>query len=385
MELSKQMLFDWCAAHSEEQLTLLSELAALPAPSNHEEQRVAFIQNWLKEQGATNSYVDRAGNVLLPFGCDGRDKILVFMAHTDIVFSDQGRLPVHEEDGKLYAPGVGDDTANVVGLMMCAKFLLTNKLTPKDPVLLVFNTGEEGLGNLKGVRQLMSDFNGRIKEVVSFDGTYDAVVERAVGSERWRIRVTTCGGHSYGAFGNPNAIVYLSRLICRLSQQQIPQRAGRKTTYNVGTINGGTSVNTIAEEAEMTYEYRSDEKECLDQMRDQFMKIIDQFKCPEAAFELELVGERPCTGEINREEEERLLNNCSQLITDITGEAPARYAYSTDANLPLSLGIPATTFGLYLGAKAHTREEWVQINTLNIGLKIAVSLISSHFINSTMQ
>ncbi len=368
-------MLTWCENHYEEQLTLLKTLAAIPAPSHQEERRAAFIKNWLEEQGAEKVTVDAAGNVILPFDVAGKRSCTVFMAHMDVVFPDVTPLHVREEEGKLYAPGVGDDTANVVALMLCAKYLLEHPEVIKYPLLLVFNTCEEGLGNLKGVRQICADYKGRIKQLISFDGTMEALVERAVGSERWKVTATTKGGHSYGAFGNPNAIAALSGIICCLYGQPVPRLEGRKTTYNVGTIQGGTSVNTIAQSAEMLYEYRSDDKRGLDQMRQQFQSLMWQLNSEEAKFERELLGERPCGGDVDKKKQENLLKRCETLIKKHTGKAPKRAAMSTDCNIPLSLGIPATCFGLYHGAGAHTREEWLEIDSLLPGLKLGLSTI----------
>ena len=377
--MTKENLLNWCEEHVAEQIELLKVLAAIPAPSHHEEKRAEFIQAWLHRCGAEDAYIDEAKNVVLPMGCDGRDDIHVYMAHTDVVFPDMTPLPVREENGRLYAPGVGDDTANVSALMMCVKYLLSTGMVPEEPVLLVFNSCEEGLGNLKGVRQIMSGYQGRIAELVSFDGQYTALVTRAVGSERWLVEVSTIGGHSYGAFGNPNAIAQLARLVGKLYEQEVPVVAHRKTTYNVGTIAGGTSVNTIAQDAQMTYEYRSDDLESLQTMRSQFRKLVEEADCEEAQFKLTLLGERPCGSYVPADRHQKLLDRCAQAIEEVTGTTPSYRSSSTDANIPLSLGIPATTFGLYLGAKAHTREEYIEIGSLLPGLKIGLKLVSSHF------
>ena len=377
--MEKQELFAWSLAHKQEQLALLKELAAIPAPSHREEKRVAFIRSWLEQQGAKGVYVDEALNVVLPLNCEGRADITVYMAHTDVVFPDTQPLPVREEDGKLFAPGVGDDTANVVSLMLCVKYLLSHGCTPKEPVLIVFNSCEEGLGNLKGVRQIMADYAGRIRQLVSFDCQYTDLYIRAVGSERWRVCAATCGGHSYSAFGNPNAIAYLAGLVTKLYQQKLPQVEGAKVTYNVGSIRGGTSLNTIAQNAEMLYEYRSDDVRCLAAMRRQFLELVDAAQCPEASFTLECIGERPCGNQVPADAQEALIRRCSAAITAVTGHTPARRSASTDANIPLSLGIPAVTFGLYTGAGAHTREEYVNIDSLETGLRIALLTITEHF------
>lgn len=385
MRYVKENLHEWCEAHFEEQLALLKELAAIPAPSHHEEKRADFILRWLRENGADNAYIDPALNVILPFGCEGKDNILVYMAHTDVVFPDTQPLPVRVEDGRICAPGVGDDTANVTALLMCVKYLLSGGFRPKEPVLIVFNSCEEGLGNLKGVRQIMGDFTGRIKAVVSFDGQYTSIVNRAVGSERWRVTVSTCGGHSYSAFGNPNAIAYLSDFICKLYSQPVPQIPDRKTTYNVGTITGGTSVNTIAQSSEMTYEYRSDDREALAQMREQFQELLKNAECSDAHFEVELLGERPCGGSVPEDAGRELLDRCSMVIEEVTGVVPSLCSGSTDANIPLSLGIPAATFGLYQGEGAHTRQEFVEIKSLLPGMKIGLGLVTSSFFREDPQ
>jgi acetylornithine deacetylase/succinyl-diaminopimelate desuccinylase-like protein len=376
---NNDLLTNWCREHREEQISLLKQLAAIPAPSHHEHKRAEFIRNWLYQQGADVVILDSACNVLLPFGCKNRDDITVYMAHTDVVFPDTTPLPVVERDGKLLAPGVGDDTANVVSLMMCAKFIFEHRLQPSEPVLLVFNSCEEGLGNLKGVRQLMADYTGRIREVVSFDLTWSTLVTRAVGSERWKVQVTTCGGHSYNSFGNPNAIACLSTLIGKLYQQPIPTAPDQKTTYNVGTILGGTSVNTIAQEAEMTYEYRSDDQSCLTQMRQQFLALVESVQNEQAVFHLTPIGNRPCGGSVAPQALSSLLDRCSSAVKTVTGLTPAPCSLSTDANLPLSLGIPATTVGLYQGALEHTREEYVLLDSLSPGLNIALLLITPSF------
>ncbi len=373
--MNQQELYKWCDEHFTEQLQLLKELAAIPAPSHQEEKRAAFIRDWLIAQGAPEVIMDPALNVVLPFGCEGRDDLRVYMAHTDVVFPDTEPLPVREEDGRLYAPGVGDDTANVSALMLCAKYILTHPGCLTGPVLLVFNSCEEGFGNLKGVRQIMADYAGRVAELVSFDLEYTAMVHRAVGSERWLVRAETCGGHSWSAFGNPNAIACLSKLICKLFGQPLPQVPDTRTTYNAGTIQGGTSVNTIAQSARMTYEYRSDDHGCLEQMRSQFLALVEEANSAEAKFTIEPLGERPCGNAVPEDAQARLLSRCAAAVQSVTGMAPEFCSASTDANIPLSLGIPATTFGLYLGAGAHTREEYIEIDSLKPGLRIALLVI----------
>ena len=375
MPFDKTMLKSWCEAHYAEQLSLLKTLAAIPAPSHHEEKRAEFIKKWLLENGAENVTIDSAKNVVLPLGAG--ETRLVVMAHMDVVFPDTTPLPISEDGECLRGPGAGDDTANVVALMLCVKFFMTYPELLPEPLLVVFNSCEEGLGNLKGVRQIAADHAGKIRALVSFDCYSNAVVSRAVGSERWKVTASTRGGHSYSAFGNPNAILHMSRFIDKLYQQPVPQKENTKTTYNVGLISGGTSVNTIAQSAEMTYEYRSDDRECLAIMAQQFRRLVEEADCPDARFTVESVGIRPCNGDVPEKEHNALLSRCQNAIRSVYGIEPPLKASSTDANIPLSLGIPAATFGLCRGGGAHTREEYVELDSLTPGLEIALTFLLS--------
>ncbi len=375
MKFCESQIDSWCRQHADEHLSLLKTLAVIPAPSHQEDQRVAFIRDWLVENGAGNVHIDSAKNVVLSFCSDAAVPLRVYMAHTDVVFPDTTPLPLREEKDRLYAPGVGDDTANVAALMVFAKFFLSQK--QEYPMLFVFNSCEEGLGNLKGVRQITQDYSGRIRELVSFDLGYDSVIGQAVGSERWEVTVTTRGGHSYSDFGNSNAIACLSGLIAALYAQPLPHFPGSTTTFNVGTISGGTSVNTIAQEASMTYEYRSDDARCLSLMKNQFHTLLEAAGTPEAVFSIRHIGTRPCGANVPGDAQQKLLKRCQDAVQSVTGVIPPVISASTDANLPLSLGIPAVSFGLYRGGGTHTREEYVEIDSLTPGLRIGLRFLLS--------
>ena len=381
MKTSRNDVYKWCEDQFEEQVSLLKTLAAIPAPSHCEEKRVEFIRNWLISAGAKNVTVDAAKNVIVPFSYGEDSHYLLCMAHTDVVFPDTEPLPVREEDGRLYAPGIGDDTANVVAMMLCIKFLLTHPGICSSSILFVFDSCEEGLGNLKGVRRIMEDYSGRIDEMVSFDLQSHSIITRAVGSERWEVSVSTTGGHSYSNFGNPNAVAHLSKLILAIYEQPLPQKQESKTTFNVGTISGGTSVNTIAQNAVMTYEYRSDDPECLAAMRMQFQSLMENMQEDSVVFSAKSIGNRPCGSNISAENHEKLIKRCADAISSVYAVEPALCAGSTDANIPLSIGIPAATFGLYCGAGAHTRQEYVETNSLTPGLKIALNFLLSENIS----
>ena len=362
-------------SHSDEALQLLIELAQIPAPSNHEEKRAEFCLNWLHSKGADTAYIDEALNVIYPVGDTEENDLMVFMAHSDVVFPDLEPLPLMIENGRICCPGVGDDTANAVALLTTAGYIAEHKVMPKKcGVLLVINSGEEGLGNLKGSRKIMEDFGHRVKEFITFDGNANAVVVKAVGSRRYRVTVRTEGGHSYARFGAPNAIAQLSQLISRLYEVEVP--AIGKTTYNVGTISGGTSVNTIAQNAQMLFEFRSDEREGLAIMQAHFDRIVEEFRSAGVQIETEVVGDRPCGLEVDNT---ALAERAARTVQAHYGLVPQFSVGSTDCNIPLSMGIPAICPGCVMGAGAHTREEYVEIDSLLPGLKVAAELILHHF------
>ncbi len=357
---------------------LIIELCGIPAPSHHEEKRAEFCRDWLLRNGASPEQVriDEALNVVCEVPGE-TEEVIVFMAHTDTVFPDREPMPYHEENGRMLCPGIGDDTANLAVLLMLARYVLTRGLRSRYTVVFSANSCEEGLGNLKGSFQLMKDYGSRTVEVVSFDGYYSGVANDAVGSTRYEVTVRTEGGHSFGNFGNRNAIHQLSRIINDLYGIEVPTRA--RTTYNVGVIHGGTSVNTIAQDASMLYEYRSEDLGCQEEMRRKFEAIVEQYRADGLEVEVRVLGNRPCTGEIDRERQQALTEEVTALISRYSGEEPVVSASSTDCNVPLSMGINAICFGVCLGGGAHTREEWIDEASLPVGYAMAGEFLLNRF------
>lgn len=364
-------------AHRQELIDLMITICQIPAPSGKEEKRAAFCKEWLESIGAKDVTIDKALNVLCPMNCTGSKEIVAVMAHSDTVFPDLEPMPLRVEDGKIFSPGIGDDTANVAILLMTIKFILANRLTPKGAMLFVVDSGEEGLGNLKGCRQIMEDYAGRIKEVLALDGTFTSMVTGAVGSMRYNVEVLTEGGHSYGHFGNRNAIHLLSSMIGTLYDMKVPE--GGYTTYNVGTIQGGTSVNTIAQQASMLYEFRSDCKESLEIMDRFFKSVVESYRAMGITVNVELLGLRPCNGNVSAEKQSALVKKCSEIMTYYTGAEVQTGSASTDCNIPLSQGIPAVCFGGYVGHKGHTRQEFVELDSLDIGPIVVATVITEYF------
>lgn len=370
--LSEKCL-DFIEQHENELLNLIETLCGICAPSNNEWKRTEFVEQWLKEHGCESVKVDQAGNVLYYYQTDQHDEWMLALAHMDTVFPDLEPMPFVVEGNLMKCPGVGDDTTNLAVLMMTARFLAETKPEMKMGLLLAADTGEEGLGNLKGCRQIMKDHGKQIVEVIALDGSYDGAVNRAVGSLRYKVCVETEGGHSYGCFGHRNAIHQLSVLINNLYTYKVPE--AHKTTYNVGEISGGTSINTIAQKAEMLFEIRSDHKPDMDACNNYFMSAVETLKANGVNVHVELLGERPCMGEVDMEKQQALEAWTQALIKNYTGQEIEFESGSTDCNIPFSMGIPSICFGAYLGDGAHTREEYIEIDSLKLGFKIGMEAL----------
>lgn len=365
----------------EELRQLIRDLSVIPAPSHHEERRAAFCRDWLKANGFADVRIDPALNVVSSCPAADPATVTVFMAHTDVVFPDTEPLPFREDESTFYCPGVCDDTANLAVMLICARYFLRRGLRGKNQLLFVANSGEEGLGNLKGSKEIVRTYGERMNALVTFDGVhFDRVVDRAVGSHRYRVAVGTEGGHSYANFGNRNAIRVLASMIDALYSVKVPEKEGTKTTYNVGLISGGTSVNTIAQRAEMLYEYRSDDQTCLEAMQRCFAAVVEAYRAMGVTVEVELVGERSCARGVDPAAHETLISLADRSIADVIGAAPCHEASSTDANSALAAGIPAICLSAVSGSGCHTREEKLDLDKLVPGCRLAMDFLANFFV-----
>lgn len=231
------------------------DLCAIPAPSGLEDKRDEYMMAWFKSNGGKNVVTDKAKNVICSYNVkDETSPLIVIMAHLDTVFPDLEPMPFTEKEGKFFSPGVTDDTGNLASMVIAARYIMQTNIPTKYGILFIANSCEEGLGNLKGSREIINTYGNRIKHFITVDGTsFDKIVTEGVGSHRYKVTVKTEGGHSFVNFGNRNAITYLSSIITTLYDVKVPVEGNSKTSYNVGIIQGGTSVNTIAQEASMLY------------------------------------------------------------------------------------------------------------------------------------
>lgn len=320
--------------------------------------------------------------VIYEYNAENDVPVAIFMAHIDTVFPESVPLELTEKDGKWFCPAVGDDTANVALLMLMAAYVANEKPKTNGGIVFVMNSCEEGLGNLKGSRALNARYGKRIEQVVSFDGYLDGIVGMAVGSLRYKVTVKTAGGHSFADFGNVNAIERLSAIITELYQYKIPAGSA-KTTFNVGTISGGTTVNSIAAQAEMLYEMRSDDYACLMDAKAYFEKILEEFKAEGVDVTAELLGERPCGNKENHDPaSDRTFNTVrGTRWKTISGTRPGRVwpAPQTATSRLQTAFLPRQSV-FASGAGEHTRGEWIETESLKAGFKVAAELISARFL-----
>ncbi len=255
----------------------------------------------------------------------------------------------------------------VAALLWLAEFLKEKRIKPKRTVLFAATVGEEGLGDLRGIREIMRRYQEEKRQpgaVVAVEGHgLGNICYEGVGSRRLKVTVKGPGGHSWDKAGNPSAIHALAVLIGLLARVEIPSKP--KTSFNIGTIEGGTSVNTIAPRASMVFEVRSLTGEALDRTFGKMEKIITDFKAEGLLVETEMVGDRPAGGLIPSSS---IVQTCRKIYQAL-GIEPTHVAFSTDANIPLSLGLPAVCLGITRGGNAHRIDEWIEVEPVATGLK----------------
>jgi tripeptide aminopeptidase len=365
---------DYINKHLASTKLLIAELCKIPSPTGNEQKKALFIWNKLKGYGADSAYIDDCGNVLYYHGLDNQEPVTLFTAHIDTVFEQISVINPVYENGKMIAPSVGDNCANVAGLMKVIEILFTisPKLQWQKNILFAFNVGEEGLGNLKGIKHIMKEWNGKIDEVIAVDGQYKRVVNKAVGSKRIEVELLTQGGHSWGKFGLTNAIAIAANIIQQIYTIKVPMEP--KTTYNVGLITGGTSVNTIAGMVRFSIDMRSLDERSLGLLEEQISDIIKKNTPKDTRLKVTVLGDRPCS---QIQDLSSLEAKISSIRRKYGLETPFM-ALSTDANIPFSQRIPALAFGVYLGDGAHTADEYIELDSLHIGLSILLSFVLSY-------
>lgn len=362
-------------------------LTEIPAPPFKEEARARAYLEMLKGAGLTDVEMDAEGNVMglrRGTGKAGRP-LVVIAAHLDTVFPEGTPIKVRREGSKLFAPGIGDDTRSLAVLLAYVRAMNEAKIATDRDILFVGNVGEEGPGDLRGVRYLFTKgkYKDRIGQFFSMDGTSASrIVTGGVGSKRYRVTFKGPGGHSYGAFGLVNPMVAMSAAVTDF--YKIPVPATPKTTYSASVTGGGTSVNSIPDATWMEFDMRSVSKDELAKVEKRFLEIMPAAAEAENAArstkegkivaELKMIGDRPA----GHTDERLPLVQTAVAAVSAHGLKPDLGASSTDANMPMSLGIPGITIGSGgSGGRAHSLDEWIDVEKESSlgGMKIGLTML----------
>ncbi len=364
MELPKiQKALAFLKADDENTLREQLEMCQIPAPSHQEKKKAEYVLRKMQEIGLEDVHMDAVWNVFGTIKGSGGGPKLLFAGHTDTVFPAGTDLTVHEENGCYRCPGINDDTRAVAELLSIARAMKTSGLHGEGDIVFCANVCEEGLGDLKGVKYIFENSNDYDGFVSIDNPVTGGIVYTATGSRRFRVTFRGLGGHSFADFGIPSPIHALGRAMSRIADFQVPLMP--KTTFNIGVIEGGTSVNTIAESASMLVDIRSDSPEELKRLSAELEAAVCQAEQEEngrqpgeegVKAEIELVGNRPA----GTQPKDCKIVCAAWSAAEILGITPElRDESSTDANIPISLGIPAITVGR--GGEeggVHTVHEW---------------------------
>jgi len=353
------------------------ELARIPAPPFGESFRSEWLQGRFISVGLKNVHQDELGNVFGSTSDETSGPSIAISAHIDTVFPNGTRLEPREEGNNLYGPGISDNASGVIALLGVASALAHSGLKPARRIIFIGNVGEEGEGNLRGMRHIFSnpDWQEQIESLLVVDGAgTDTYVTQALGSRRFLVTFRGPGGHSWSDFGTPNPIILLARALARFSELQVPDSP--RTSFNVGVIQGGTSVNSIPEYGSARVDLRSASQTELHRMEERLRESIAAAWADVPAafrggdkkvtFAIESIGDRPAA---ELSPNARILQVVRGVDAHLGIRSMPRLA-STDANVPLALGREATTIGAGGdGGGAHTLREWFDCTNRDLGLK----------------
>ncbi len=358
---------DYIRASDEAHLAKQVQIAEIPAPTFHEAERAKFLAAEFRRVGLGRVEIDKQGNVL-GWRPGRTEKTLALAAHLDISFAPGVDTKVRKEGGRWYGPGLADDSRGLAALLAIAEALNHAAIQTNRTLLFVANVGEEGMGDLNGVRYLLgeSPHRKRIDSFISIDGTDPGrITNGGTGVKRYRVSFRGPGGHSYGNFGRPSAAHAAARMAARIADFEVP--AEPKTTFNVGKISSGTAVNAIAETAVAEVDLRSNSPAELDRLELKFFETIRLAAEAENArhaaagaqvtSEYKLVSNRPA----GLTPEDDKLARSAKWAAEATGHTVRFNHASTDSNYPISIGIPAVTLGG--GGRsdnAHSLDEWFE-------------------------
>lgn len=360
-------------------------ICSMPAPPFGEQERAQYFLTRFSDLGLADVHIDEEGNCLGLRKGRGLSPLLVVSAHLDTVFPEGTNVSVSRAGGKLLAPGISDDCCGLAAMTAITAAIQAAEIETEGSVLFVATVGEEGEGNLRGVRHLMSagKWANRIDAFISFDGAeIDRIINQALGSRRYRVVFKGEGGHSWSDFGVANPVHALGRAISKLASYPAPKEP--RTTFNVGRVEGGSSVNAIPQDATIEVDLRSESADELLKLDAFFRRAVREATEDENGMRrfgnrpleltVELIGERP-SGETAADS---TLVRLALEATEVLGVRARLNQASTDSNLPISLGIPAITIGAGgASGNSHTLDEWYDPRERELGLKRALLIIAA--------
>jgi len=350
-------------------------ITEIPAPSFQEDKRAQAVKEILSAEGLS-VFTDKIGNVIGELRGSQDKEVVMLAAHLDTVFPPGTEIKVRRDGDRLLAPGISDNGTGLAALLAVARAIQVAKIKPQRTILFAANVGEEGEGNLRGMRALVDAYGSKLRAVIVLDGSgIDHVTVKALASRRVEVLITGPGGHSWSDFGMPNPINALIRGSVRFINTKVPTNP--RTTFNIGQVEGGTSVNSIPFEAKLKVDLRSEDedeivrmeaalRECIAAgVKDEMDNSRDRSR-GKLEWKLNLIGSRP-GGELTQDS--ALLTEL-RAADDVVGNKSRNERSSTDANIPLSMGIEAIAIGAGgNGGGAHSLQEWYEPEGREIGLK----------------
>jgi tripeptide aminopeptidase len=352
-------------------LDLAVQIQQIPAPTLDEKQRAEFVHSLFLAEGLQDVAMDEIHNVFGHLVGRGKRQPLIVSAHLDTVFPRSTSLHFTREEDRIYGPGIGDNSLGVAGLLGLNRLLAERKINLQGDIWFAANVGEEGLGDLRGMKAVVKRFNSNIQAYLILEGiAYGHVYHRAIGVRRYRVNVRTAGGHSWSDYGQPSAVHELAEIVTRIIALPLP--TDPRTTLNVGLINGGTGVNVLASGATLELDLRSEAPEVLNSLIHKVEEKINLANRDGVTVEMEVIGERPA-GEIGAN------HPLVKLADDCLFEQGMKASFtsaSTDANIPLSHGYPALVLGITSGGDTHTVHEYIETANVGKGMEQLVSFVS---------
>ncbi len=352
-------------------LDLTIQIQQIPAPTFHEAERASFLRDRFNAEGLSDVEIDAIGNVYARLPGAGDAPPLVVSAHSDTVFPADTDLSVIRHEDVIFGPGIGDNSLGVAGLFGLVWALHQRGITLPGDLWLVVNVGEEGVGDLRGMRAVVDRFGDAPRAYLVVEGlALGQIYHRGLSVRRYRISAHTEGGHSWAEYGKPSAIHEMAKLVTDLDVISLPEEP--RTSLNVGTISGGISVNTIAARACIELDLRSEKTATLSEVIKRVEALVTESSRGDVQIETDIIGDRP-TGEI---QPNHPLVQLAKRALESQGIQPNFNIGSTDANIPLSRGLASICIGLTVGGGVHTLKEYMHIKPINRGLEQLVTVVT---------